>query len=155
MKKVALLVIGLLVVGILACNGAPEADQPISSPEAAPSATTELTAQEATNTPVLATAIPAPSPTPTMVPTIQTFAGRGQEATGLFTLNEGLARVDMAHTGDQNFIVWLLDSRGDEVDLLVNEIGPFNGSAALGIEQAGQYLLTVDADGAWEIVVTQ
>ena len=65
MKKAALLVIGLVVVGILACNGAPEAEQPISSPEAAPSPTTELAAQEATNTPVPATAIPAPSPAPT------------------------------------------------------------------------------------------
>jgi len=52
MKRAALLVIGLLVVGILACNGAPEADQPAPSPEAP------------------ATAIPPPSPTPEPTPTM-------------------------------------------------------------------------------------
>ena len=119
MKRAALLLIGLVVVGILACGGTPE------------------------------------TAAPTTKATVQRFSGQGQEATRVFRLNRGLARFSLAHTGDRNFIVWLLDSRGDEVDLLVNEIGPFNGSAALGIEQAGQYLLTVDADGAWEIVVTQ
>lgn len=80
---------------------------------------------------------------------------QGQVATELFTLGAGLTRVNMTHTGDHNFIVWLLDSSGDEIELLVNEIGPFNGSGALRIEQAGQYLLTVDADGSWEIVLSQ
>jgi len=119
MKKPALLVMGLLVVSVLACNG---------TPETAP---------------------------PTTKASVQRFSGQGQEATRVFRLNRGLARFSLAHTGDDNFIVWLLDSSGDQIDLLVNEIGPFNGSAAVGIEQAGQYLLTVDADGAWQIVVTQ
>jgi len=52
MKKAALLVIGLVVVGILACNGTPEADQPAPSSEAT------------------ATAIPASSPTPEPTPTM-------------------------------------------------------------------------------------
>ena len=57
MKKAALLLAGLVVVSILACNGAPEATP-----------TTQPAARVATNTPVPATAIPAPTP-------IQEFRG--------------------------------------------------------------------------------
>jgi hypothetical protein len=40
----------------------------------------------------------------------------------------------MSHDGDSNFAVWLLDDEGDKVELLVNEIGEFGGSKAVGIK---------------------
>jgi hypothetical protein len=40
----------------------------------------------------------------------------------------------------------LLNSQGQWVDLLVNEIGTFEGSKAIGIDQAGVYILEVSAD---------
>jgi hypothetical protein len=82
------------------------------------------------------------------------FSGSGQQATQLFPLSEGLVIFHMTHTGDRNFAIWLLDDRGRRIDLLVNEIGPFNGSTAIGV-QAGSYLLDISADGAWAVSIEQ
>jgi|GEM_PF-2606726 len=83
------------------------------------------------------------------------FSGSGSTAIGPFTLNQGLAVFDMTHTGSSNFIVWLLDSNGEYVDLMANEIGDYDGSQATGIDARGSYYLDVDADGPWSIDVTQ
>jgi hypothetical protein len=58
----------------------------------------------------------------------------------------------MTHDGDSNFAVWLLDDEGDKVELLVNEIGEFDGSKAVSIRKSGIYLLDISADGNWEIL---
>ncbi len=62
----------------------------------------------------------------------------------------------MTHQGEGNFIVELLDDEGSEVgSSLMNEIGPIDASQAVQIPEDGSYLLNVDADGAWTIVVQQ
>ncbi|MDI6885804.1 MAG: hypothetical protein QMD22_05555 [archaeon] len=61
----------------------------------------------------------------------------------------------MTHDGDSNFAVRLLDDEGDKVDLLVNEIGEFDGSKAVGIKKQGDYILDVSADGRWTITIEQ
>jgi len=86
-------------------------------------------------------------------PPPQTFTGRGQDISPFFGLSAGLARFTMTHDGASNFIVWLLDANGEPVDLLVNEIGPFNGSKAAGIDVGRIYLLNITADGNWVINV--
>lgn len=57
----------------------------------------------------------------------------------------------MIHNGSSNWAPILLDSNGNTVELLANEIGAFNGSKAVGIDQSGIYILDVSADGAWTI----
>ena len=52
-----------------------------------------------------------------------------------------------------NFIIWLMDNQGNEIDLVANEIGNFNGSKAVSITQSGNYLLNIDADGNWEVSI--
>jgi hypothetical protein len=59
----------------------------------------------------------------------------------------------MQHTGTSNFIVHLLDSSGNIVEFLANQIGSFTGSAAVGITQPGIYLLDITADGEWSITI--
>jgi hypothetical protein len=59
----------------------------------------------------------------------------------------------MSHAGSSNFAVWLLNDKGEREELLVNEVGSFNGSKALGIENEGDYLLDVNASGNWAIIV--
>ena len=81
------------------------------------------------------------------------LTGSGQTATEPFELESGLAVFRMAHQGNRNFIVWLLDSNGRRVDLLVNEIGSFSGSKAVQIPRDGTYLLQVQADGPWSVQV--
>jgi hypothetical protein len=81
------------------------------------------------------------------------FSGRGTTVTPFFHLNAGLAVVHATHRGRSNFIVHLVDSSGQVTEFLVNEIGVFDGRIAVGIEQAGNYLLTVDADGDWRVEI--
>jgi len=81
------------------------------------------------------------------------LSGSGQTATEPFELEAGLSVFRMTHQGNRNFIVWLLDSNGRRVDLLVNEIGSSSGSKAIRIARSGTYLLQVEADGPWTVQV--
>jgi len=104
---------------------------------------------------------PSPTPTPTPVatpsptPVTQSFSGQGHRAISPIQLDEGLTIVTLTHTGSSNFAIWLLDSDGENVDLLVNEIGSFDGSTAIGLPAAGVYVLDIYADGDWTISVQQ
>jgi hypothetical protein len=83
------------------------------------------------------------------------FSGVGQEASQKFTLTEGLSIFTMKHSGASNFAIWLMDSNGQNVDLLVNVIGDFDGAKAVGISKPGDYLLDISADGPWTIDISQ
>jgi hypothetical protein len=68
----------------------------------------------------------------------------------------------MTHNGDSNFIVKLLDNTGDLIDLLVNEIGDFGGSVAIGVKRdnvmgakPGIHVLDIKADGNWTLLIKQ
>jgi len=93
---------------------------------------------------------PASAPSPP-----QTCTGHGQQFSSFFALAAGLATFHMEHSGSSNFIVWLIDAHGDLVELLVNEIGNFNGGKAVGIDAPGIHLLDIQADGDWSITVQQ
>jgi hypothetical protein len=82
----------------------------------------------------------------------RSFSGTGQAATALFHLGNGLAKFKLTHSGESNFGVWLKDKDGENVELLANEIGSFNGSKAVGVSD-GQYILDVSADGPWTITI--
>lgn len=112
------------------------------------------TAKPQTTSPV-STPKPAPSPAPKPEPQPISLTGSGQQATGRFHLESGLSVFSMTHDGDANFAIWLLDSNGRQIDLLVNRIGPFSGSRALGIGIAGDHLLDIQANGNWSITITQ
>lgn len=87
-------------------------------------------------------------------PATRDFSGAGMVATEPFSLSAGLARFEMSHQGERNFIVYLLDSAGNSVGAtLANEIGSVNGSQAIQVPQDGAYLLRVEADGPWTIRV--
>jgi hypothetical protein len=83
------------------------------------------------------------------------FSGMGKQVSPFFTLKPGLTIFKMTHDGERNFIVHLLDSKGNVVEYLVNEIGKFNGSKAMGTQEGGTYILDIDADGDWKIDISQ
>ncbi len=84
------------------------------------------------------------------------FSGTGPHATEPFELSAGLARFEMTHQGEGDFVVELLDDEGAEVGpSLRNEVGPLDSSQLVQIPEDGTYLLNVDADGAWTIRVLQ
>jgi hypothetical protein len=75
----------------------------------------------------------------------------------MFRLEQGLTLIGMVHGGDGNFIVDLLDENGNPVAPmgLANEIGAFKGITPVQITRGGQYLLDIQANGPWEIIVDQ
>ena len=79
--------------------------------------------------------------------------GFGQEASEKFVLEKGLVRFNLVYKGQHNFIVWLLDNTGKKIELLVNTIGYFHGSKAIGINETGIYLLDISADEYWTIII--
>lgn len=82
-----------------------------------------------------------------------TLQGTGNQASELFTLDNGLRMFNMDYHGSDNFIVFLMDDQGNRIDLLANQIGSFNGSKAVGISQTGTYLLNIEANGKWKVTI--
>ncbi len=102
---------------------------------------------------------PSSTPVSTKMETLA-LTGTGAEATKLFVLQSGLRRFTLKYDGASNFIVKLLDEQGNPAggaygldSLLVNEIGSYSGSKAVQIKETGNYLLSVEAEGKWTIVI--
>ena len=96
---------------------------------------------------------PTPTPTPIPEPKPQKFTGTGSTATKKFSIEGGMTAFHFKHDGERNFIVKLMGTSGGE-KYLANEIGTWEGYHPANIP-AGEYILDVDADGAWNIEITQ
>lgn len=82
------------------------------------------------------------------------LSGTGDRSTEYLELKEGPIELRMLHSGDSNFIVHLLDFDGKTVEFLTNEIGVYSGEKVIRIDKTGEYLFTVNADGQWEIIIS-
>lgn len=80
------------------------------------------------------------------------FAGSGDSVESGLDLEEGLIVIEATHDGESNFAVHLVGPDRDH--LFVNEIGDYAGETAKSLEY-GEYGLSVEADGDWEIEVRQ
>ena len=60
----------------------------------------------------------------------------------------------MLHGGRANFAIWLLDSQGDRISLLVNDIGKYSGEKLVTIDYQDDYILDIKADGEWDITIS-
>jgi hypothetical protein len=85
----------------------------------------------------------------------RTFTGHGDQTTVFFAARPGLLRVKGRQTGESNFIVELLDTRGDIVGLAANVVGAAPSSQVVPIPSAGVYIFNVTADGDWSLDVSQ
>lgn len=67
------------------------------------------------------------------------------------------AVVTLSHRGESNFSVWSLDRDLEQLDLLVNQIGDYEGTVLLSrgysFSPTSAKHLEIDADGAWTITV--
>jgi autonomous glycyl radical cofactor GrcA len=151
-KNIVGLIALVAIVAAVIFAGCVEEETPVPTPS--PTATP---LPKTTPTPEVPTATHTPEPTPAQEPTPEPIAlsGTGQKATSKFSLEKGLSIFRMTHDGDSNFAVWLLDDEGDKVELLVNEIGEFDGSKAVGIKKQGDYIFDIGADGRWTITIEQ
>jgi hypothetical protein len=101
-------------------------------------------------------------PRPVTAPSApQTFTGTGPAVPQPFRLEAGTAIFHMSHQGTSNFAIWLYDRDGHRVELLVNEIGTFDGSTIVGVTSGGFgarpgiHYIAIDADGTWQVTLQQ
>lgn len=121
------------------------ASQPVATPM--PSATVPPTASP---TP------PPPTPTPTSPPpTRYPLQGRGAGVSDNLGLAKGFTTFQFNYQGSSNFIAHLLDSQGNELELLVNTIGAYSGKTAYDLPNDGEYVISVQSDGPWTGEVEQ
>ena len=125
------------------------------------------------------TPTPTPTPTPTATATpIPTstqpqevsqpepikLSGIGPGPTPIFQLESGTSIFRMTNDGYSNFTVLLVDTEAIEfcgccykyiTDVPVDTIGPFDGVKTVEIFEPGDYILDVDAEGQWSIIIEQ
>ena len=82
-------------------------------------------------------------------------SGSGDTSTDLITLEAGFAVFEGNYSGSGNFIVQLMDENGNDVELLVNDIGSYKGKTFAVIQTAGNYYLNVKASSSWNFSVYQ
>jgi hypothetical protein len=96
----------------------------------------------------------ASSATTTQTPTIK-LQGSGRQSSDKFTLQPGLAVINTTHQGKSNYIVYLVNSDGEEVQSLFNSIGKYDATRGFEITKPGEYVLNVQADGIWTFAIEQ
>jgi hypothetical protein len=144
--KISILFCVFIFVIFSGCtSGTSSNNAPTATPSSAPTAVP----------PAATTVEPIATPGPVSEPSPINLVGSGPQTSKEFSLEKGLSLFSMVHQGSSNFTIWLVDSNGKKVDLLVNVNGEFGGSKAEGITTAGDYLLDISADGAWSVDITQ
>ncbi|ATG51407.1 hypothetical protein CFK38_07610 [Brachybacterium vulturis] len=119
-----------------------------TDPEAASTATPAAAAEpaEATSSEE-STPEPAPAPEPVEA---QSFSGTGAEVVMLEPLGEDVFFATVTHHGSGNVALWSVDENGQDLDLMVNEIGSYEGQVALNFRE-DPAAIRVEADGDWTI----
>ena len=107
---------------------------------------------------------PQPNPEPTTVPEPDPepdpgeleLSGTQSKVSDPFELSAGLLRVEASHEGEGSIWIDLVDATGESYSLIGDE-GPFDVSQAEQIEEAGTYVVEVEAPdgGAWTVRLQQ
>ena len=152
---------GLALLG--ACGVVPESpsDNPAEAPEVAAEASEAEQDETGSSSPAATESTPTPSentdtsadeePEATPAPVEpQSFSGTGSEVVILEPLGEDVFYATVTHDGSSNIALWSVDENGQDIDLLVNEIGGYEGEVAVNFGE-DPAALRVEADGAWTI----
>ncbi len=78
------------------------------------------------------------------------ISGSGDDVVSGIELGDGIYRAHITNNGARNFVIWSYD-KNDDRDLLVNEIGSYNGYVYL--EGTSPLSLEVESSGFWTIQV--
>lgn len=173
MRHRALLTL-LLVLALAACGGDDSADTTIAAvatSQAQVETTTTAAAVTTTTSPATTTtAAPTTTTTTTTLPPttttrapIPTVTGTGDDVIDYEIPGDHVAALHITYTGDSNFVVESLGEGDADLDLLVNEIGNYEGTVpvnldadevvrALRIQSSGEW--TIDATVAADLPVT-
>lgn len=78
------------------------------------------------------------------------FSGSGDKAVEGIALDAGLIICSATHDGSRNFIVELYGP-GGEWELVINDIGPYEGDRTIEVERSGDQIINITADGLWTL----
>ncbi len=105
-----------------------------------------------TVTPTLTiTPTPTNTPEPTATPAPIVLQGTGDNVVDVPKGDEPMI-AKVIHNGGSNFVIWSVDRSGNQMDLLVNTIGAYQGTLPLDFldgEQTARF--EIKAGGAWQI----
>ena len=59
--------------------------------------------------------------------------------------------IDITYSGSSNFVIYTVDSEGENVDLLVNTIGSYTGTQTDYLDYADVTMLSIQSSGDWSI----
>jgi hypothetical protein len=92
------------------------------------------------------------APAEPALPANRTYEGRGAKVVRVNLSEDYLHIASITHKGSSNFVVQSIGEDGDDLDLLVNEIGSYSGVRLLDAEGTPK-ALKVEADGRWTMTV--
>jgi hypothetical protein len=145
---VAVVVVLALIGGVAGQNGSDDGQAGARS-TAAPTTTQE----QATPPPASPSAAPPTTTTPEApapgAPPEQ-YSGAGASVVTLSATDPRILTI--SHNGGSNFVVYSVDAQGQDIDLLVNEIGSYSGVLPLNfMDGAEAAALKIEADGQWNV----
>src|SRR5262245_44830766 len=80
--------------------------------------------------------------------------GEGDTVLDITAIADKPALVHAVFTGTFNNVVWVVDGNGQQIDLLVNAIGPYDGTTLLSESVLGAPThLQVQATGGWHVEI--
>lgn len=80
----------------------------------------------------------------------ETIEGRGDDVVSDVAVGNGIYRMHVTHAGRSNFALWAYDAEDDR-DLLINEIGKYDGYVLLN--GSAPYMFEIKADGVWTYTI--
>ncbi len=86
----------------------------------------------------------------TQAPDVSTFSGNGQQVTKKFYLPAGKYSFRVTNKSNGNFIINMIDEKGNSTKRLVNKIGNFEGDITINNVFDGNYVFAV-MGGDWTI----
>ncbi len=83
------------------------------------------------------------------------FNGKGDTAMPKIRLDRGNYRVRGTQYGGADFNVLLINSQGNYETLIFGEIGPFDKTVSLQINETGDYYIDINTEGSWSLDFTK
>lgn len=114
--------------------------------------TTTTAAEATTTTEAPTTTTEATTTTTTLPPVLAEGSGSGDDVVEIDIPNVPVIAT-FTHTGGSNFAVWSLDAAFENIDLLVNTIGAYDGTRPMQFDGEGVSGFEISAGGAWTYVI--
>ena len=155
---IALILLGVfMVLGILVspdedANDAMSAGEPEDQPEASLEEEPEPEPEaEVADDPEPVEEAPEPEPDPEPFEAV-TIEGAGDDIIDVPVVDDYILVATFTHRGQSNFAVTSYDQAGNRLDLLVNEIGSYQGTVPYNFEGSPAEF-EVNADGPWTVTI--